>query len=232
LSKVKTLITDAEKEYNTLLIEHLGGFFLAIQAVIFDFGGVLYHLPDRSWIRRWRRVLGLKDESALMTMIASPNESKLLMDIMVGNLQEEEMWNQFAADFRIRPELMQRIRRGFMSKRRLNQQLADYLSSLREKYITAILSNAGSEARRIFVEVYQFHKIVDEMIISAEERVAKPDRRIYEIAAEKLNIQPDEAIFVDDLPENIEAANDFGMHGILFENNEQVITKINQLLAE
>lgn len=205
---------------------------MAIQAVIFDFGGVLYHLPDRSWIRRWRRVLGLKDESALMTMIASPHESKLLMDIMVGNLQEEEMWNQFAADFRIRPELMQRIRRGFMSKRRINQQLFDYLSSLREKYITAILSNAGSEARRIFVEVYQFHKIVDEMIISAEERVAKPDRRIYEIAVEKLNIQPHQAIFVDDLPENIEAANDFGMHGVLFENNEQVMTQVNQLLAE
>jgi putative hydrolase of the HAD superfamily len=203
---------------------------MAIQAVIFDFGGVLYYLPDRSWIRRWKRVLNLKDESALLTMIAAPQESKLLMDILVGEIPEDEMWNQFAIDFRIRPELMQRIRRAFMSKRRINQRLADYLASLRTRYTTAILSNAGSDARRLFTEVFHFHKIVDEMIISAEERVAKPDRRIYEIAIEKLGIKPQEAVFVDDFPENIEAANDFGMHGVLFENNEQVISDVNRLL--
>jgi epoxide hydrolase-like predicted phosphatase len=205
---------------------------LTIRAVLFDFGGVLYHLPDRIWIRRWKRVLNLKDDSALLTMIASPQESKLLMDILEGNLPEEEMWNQFAVEFRIRPELMQRIRRGLMSKRRINQQLVKYLASLRDQYITAILSNAGSEARRLFTEVFQFHQIVDEMIISAEERVAKPDRRIYEIAMEKLAIQPHQAIFVDDFPENIQAANDFGMHGVLFKNNRQVILKVNQLLEE
>jgi epoxide hydrolase-like predicted phosphatase len=203
---------------------------LSIQAVIFDFGGVLYHLPDRSWIRRWKHVLNLKDESELLTMIASPQESKLLMDILVGKIPEDEMWNQFAIDFRIRPELMQRIRRAFMSKRRVNQRLADYLAGLRTRYTTAILSNAGTDARRLFTEVFHFHKIVDEMIISAEERVAKPDRRIYEIAIEKLGIKPQEAVFVDDFPENIAAANEYGMHGVLFENNDQVISDVNRLL--
>jgi epoxide hydrolase-like predicted phosphatase len=205
---------------------------LSIQAVIFDFGGVLYHLPDRSWIRRWKRLLNLKDESALLTMIASPQESKLLMDILVGNRQEEEMWDEFAQDFRIKPDLMRRIRQGFMSKRRLNKQLAVFLGGLRAKYKTAILSNAGSDARRLFTEIYEFHHIVDEMIISAEERVAKPDRRIYEISVERLDIQPHEAVFVDDFRENVEAANEFGMHGVLFDNNDQVIDKVNQLLKE
>jgi epoxide hydrolase-like predicted phosphatase len=205
---------------------------LSIQAVIFDFGGVLYHLPDRSWIRRWKNILNLKDESALLTMIASPQESKLLMDILVGNRQEEELWAEFAQDFRIKPDLMRRIRQGFMSKRRLNKQLAGFLGGLRAKYKTAILSNAGSDARRLFTDIYEFHHIVDEMIISAEERVAKPDRRIYEIAVERLEIHPHEAVFVDDLPENIEAAREFGMHAVLFENNNQVIDEVNQLLEE
>jgi epoxide hydrolase-like predicted phosphatase len=206
--------------------------FLTIQAVIFDFGGVLYHLPDRSWIRRWKHILNLKDESALLTMIASPQESQLLMDILVGKLQEEAMWDQFAADFRIGKELMKRIRRGFMSKKRMNKPLAVYLAGLRKNYKTAILSNAGTEARKIFTEVYEFHKIVDDMIISAEERVAKPDRRIYEIAVERLEIEPQEAVFVDDFPENIEAAKDFGMHAVLFESNEQVMADVNRLLEE
>jgi FMN phosphatase YigB (HAD superfamily) len=37
---------------------------------------------------------------------------------------------------------------------------------------------------------------------------------------------------VDDLPENIEAAREFGMHAVLFENNNQVIDEVNQLLEE
>jgi putative hydrolase of the HAD superfamily len=205
---------------------------LSIQAVIFDFGGVLYHLPDRSWMMRWKHVMNIKDESALLTMLASPNESKFLMDILVGKLDEDELWDRFARDLKIKPVLMQRIRRSFMSKRRLNKPLAAFLSGLRESYKTAILSNAGSDARRIFTEVYEFHKIVDEMIISAEERVAKPDQRIYEIAAGRLEIEPQEAVFVDDFPENIAAAQDFGMHAVLFQNNEQVIAEVNRILGQ
>jgi epoxide hydrolase-like predicted phosphatase len=207
-------------------------FYLGIQAVIFDFGGVLYHLPDHTWIRRWKGVLNLKDESALMTIISVPHESRLLMDVLVGKLPEVEMWDQFARDFRIGPELMQRIRKGFMSKRRLNKQLVHFLGGLREKYKTAILSNAGSDARKMFTDVYKFQHIVDEMIISAEERVAKPDLRIYEITVDRLDIQPHEALFVDDFQENVEAALNYGMQAILFKNNDQVIDDINCLLQE
>jgi epoxide hydrolase-like predicted phosphatase len=205
---------------------------LSIQAVIFDFGGVLYHLPDRSWMMRWKHLMNIKDESALLSMIASPNESKFLMDILVGKLEEDELWNHFARELKIKPQLMQRIRRSFMTKRRINKPLAAFLSSLRESYKTAILSNAGSDARRIFTEVYEFHKIVDEMIISAEERVAKPDPRIYEIAVNRLEIDPQGAVFVDDFAENIDAARDFGMHAVLYQNNDQVISEVRRILNE
>jgi epoxide hydrolase-like predicted phosphatase len=69
------------------------------------------------------------------------------------------------------------------------------------------------------------------MIISAEERVAKPDRRIYQITMERLGMDPGEIVFVDDLIENVEAARQLGINAVHFQNNAQAITEVQRYLA-
>jgi epoxide hydrolase-like predicted phosphatase len=73
--------------------------------------------------------------------------------------------------------------------------------------------------------------VFDAMTISAETGVAKPDALIYRMALDKLGVQPAEAVFVDDMPTNIDAAKALGMHGILFKNTEQTIADIKSLLT-
>ncbi len=68
------------------------------------------------------------------------------------------------------------------------------------------------------------------MIFSAEVGLAKPDRRIYELALEHLRVQPAEVFFVDDVQENVEAAQALGIAGIRFVNTEQTIADIKQYL--
>jgi HAD superfamily hydrolase (TIGR01509 family) len=48
---------------------------------------------------------------------------------------------------------------------------------------------------------------------------------------QKLKVLPEEAIFVDDFPENIEGANALGIHGIQFNSREQAISEVDQLLS-
>lgn len=60
---------------------------------------------------------------------------------------------------------------------------------------------------------------VDEMVISALEGMAKPDARIYRLALEKFGVQGDESVFIDDLQENIDAAEREGIHGIRFDGD-------------
>lgn len=205
---------------------------MTLKAVIFDFGGVLYRLPDHSWLRRWQRLLNFKDDDVLLSLMNNPQESDLLMDILTGRLPEEEMWETFARRWHIRPALMKRVRKALASKRRLNHDLARFMTGLRKQYITAILSNAGTEARGMFSEVYGLDKIADLMVISAEEGIAKPDERIYEITLQRLAIEPQEAIFLDDMAENVESARAYGLHAIQFENNEQAMRAVNRLIAE
>ena len=68
----------------------------------------------------------------------------------------------------------------------------------------------------MFTSIFGFDRLVDEMIISAEEGIAKPDERIYRIALEKMGVEPEEAVFLDDLSANVEAARQLGMKAVQF----------------
>jgi HAD superfamily hydrolase (TIGR01509 family) len=62
----------------------------------------------------------------------------------------------------------------------------------------------------------------DATVFSCEEGTAKPERRIYEIALERLEVKPLETVFIDDRADFIEGAQKVGMHTIRFENPQQV----------
>ena len=107
----------------------------------------------------------------------------------------------------------------------------NFWASLRPKYRTGILSNAGSDARAMFTSIFGFDHLVDEMIISAEEGIAKPDERIYKIALEKMGVEPGEALFLDDLSANVAAARQLGMKAVQFLETSQALSEVRALLA-
>ena len=67
-----------------------------------------------------------------------------------------------------------------------------------------------------------FYKYFDPMMVSEEIGVKKPDRRAYEIAIERISMQPEECVFVDNRKVNVAAAEEFGMKGIHFKNAKQL----------
>ena len=77
----------------------------------------------------------------------------------------------------------------------------------------------------------KFDDAFDALVLSAEVGIMKPDPRIYHIALDKLEVKPNEAVFVDDMPANVEAARTLGMQGILFQSQEQTLDKLKELLV-
>jgi putative hydrolase of the HAD superfamily len=112
----------------------------------------------------------------------------------------------------------------------LNVELAEYFAGLRPCYQTAILSNSFAGARRKEQERYGFGDLCDLIIYSHEEGIKKPERRIFELVCERLGVQPSEVVFVDDVPQSVEAAREAGMHGILFTGTQQTISDIEGCL--
>ena len=92
------------------------------------------------------------------------------------------------------------------------------------------LSNWSAETFPRVEEQYTFMKDLDGMVISGYEGVRKPDERIYRILLERYNLRPEESVFFDDNINNIIAARELGIHGILFKNAEQAERDLNALV--
>ena len=71
-------------------------------------------------------------------------------------------------------------------------------------------------ARNLFTDTYAIAAHFDNVTISAEEGIMKPDRRIFQIALARSGIKPEEGLFVDDFIENVTGARQAGMAAIHF----------------
>jgi putative hydrolase of the HAD superfamily len=111
-----------------------------------------------------------------------------------------------------------------------NEELIAYFRALRPRFRTAILTNSFVGAREQEEARYGFTSMVDVAIYSHEEGLRKPDPRIFAIAAERVGLPPAEIIFLDDLPENVEAARACGFQAVLFTSTRQAIAEIEALL--
>lgn len=101
----------------------------------------------------------------------------------------------------------------------------DFVRTCKEKgYKIYLLSNASLRQPLYFPRI-PGNQYFDGTVISAILGICKPDRRIYEYLLFKYGLKAEECVFIDDLPANIEAANEVGIHGILFDGDVQNLKK-------
>lgn len=96
--------------------------------------------------------------------------------------------------------------------------LLEYARRLRGQLKIGVLANAGAATRWAFESILQLHRLADDIVISAEVGLEKPEPAIFRLAANRLRCTLAECVFVDDLVENVEAAKALGMTGILHES--------------
>ena len=199
---------------------------MPVRAVIFDFGGVLLRTEDQSGRARWEQRLGLAPGALASTVF----DSEVSHHATIGWASTDDVWAAVAQQYGLSDEDVRQLEQDFWSGDVLDSRLVDYIRELHPRYRTAILSNAWSDARQAFVECYGLGDAVDEIIVSAEEGIAKPDPRIFHLAVERLGVAPDEAVFVDDVPANVESARACGMCGVHFRSREQAIADVERCL--
>lgn len=205
---------------------------MTVKTILFDFGGVIIKTPNLKRLKRLKSLFGSGSHPDVDAMLSNPNESQLVQDICLGKITEDQLWLLMAEKWHVNPRLMRRVKRCLFSKRSLNKPLVKFIGELQENYQTAILSNAGDQTRRVMEERLGLDRYVEEIIISAEEGVIKPDHRIFQIAMDRLNASPETSLFIDDYRVNVEAARDFGMNAVQFINNHQVIQAVRDYLKE
>jgi len=155
----------------------------------------------------------------------------------IGDAGVEEVWNCVQENLNIPQEQMPEFINTFWSSDRMDEELVDFIQSLRDRFKIALLSNAYADARQsLGTRFPRLLSVFDEIVFSAEVKMAKPDPRVFRLMLDRLRLEPAEVIFVDDFRENVEAARAVGMTGIHFRNGPQareaVLEVINSAGAE
>ena len=101
----------------------------------------------------------------------------------------------------------------------------------KQNYDCYVLSNWSAETFIGMTDDYPFLQLFNGLLISGEDKLAKPDAAIYELAISRFNLIPQETVFIDDKLENIEAAKKLNLKTIHLVDPNIIELKIDKFLV-
>ncbi len=114
-----------------------------------------------------------------------------------------------------------------------NMGLVEIIKNVRKSGLkTVLVSNTSGLVMRPIIKTYfgtDIDNLFDEIIISSEVKILKPDQRIYKLALNRLGINPNEAIFIDDSEEYLQGAQAIGIKTFLFTNNNDIKKELEKV---
>ena len=196
-----------------------------IKNIIFDIGNVLV---DFSWKKHYEDC-GF-DEQMVERLAKATVHSSDWNEYDRGVLTDEQIIDSFVEND---PEIEVQIRKtqedfsGIIIHRETS---VPWIQALKEQgYQVLVLSNFSHKALTQCRDEMTILDYVDGGILSYRESLIKPDPAIYQLLMERYDLKPEECIFIDDTPLNVEAARKLGIHGIDFHTREQVLQEMAAL---
>jgi putative hydrolase of the HAD superfamily len=200
---------------------------MKVRAVFVDFGGVIMRTEDNGPRSRQAERLGMTTHE--LEKIVFESDSSLRAS--TGEISEEAHWQAVSEALGVSREEGEKIITQFFSGDELDMTLLDFLRSLRPERKVGLISNAWSGLRKVITSKH-FADVFDELVISAEVGLMKPDPRIYHLALERLGVRPEESVFLDDMQINVEAARSVGMSAIQFSEQGSSLEKLKHFLID
>lgn len=103
------------------------------------------------------------------------------------------------------------------------------LDVLNEKYRLFALTNWAAESFPIAQKLFPFLGDFEGVVVSGEEKLIKPDERIYQVLLQRYNLVAKECLFIDDSLKNVKAANTLGFKTIHFSGESKLMEQLKQL---
>jgi putative hydrolase of the HAD superfamily len=208
----------------------------SIQAVISDFGGVLTSPLLESFVAfQESSGVPLEQLGLAMAAIGARNGTNPLFELETGRMSEADFLAQLGAELSGR--LGRKVKLDGFGERyfeslRPNRRLIEYMRQLRARgYKLAICTNNVREWEPLWRAKLPVDEIFHVVVDSAFVGTRKPERRIYEITLERLQVDAPAAVMVDDVQANCAAAAELGMRTVWFQSTDQAIAELEATLA-
>ena len=207
-----------------------------IEAVISDFGGVLTS-PLLDSFKAFRDSSGVPLEAigTAMAAIMQHDGANPLFELETGRMTEARFLGSLAAQLSRQLECeitLDGFGEQYLANLHPNQRLIDYMRELRMRgYKLAICTNNVREWEPLWRAKLPVDEIFDVVVDSAFVGARKPERLIYDITLQRLGVDPQAALLIDDIELNCNVARELGINAVWFQSTEQAITDIEAALA-
>ncbi len=175
-----------------------------IKVIAFDFADVIVEGPVSGWLKKNRSENTKADwheyKQKAHLWDTGQMDSKAVYEFLskLTGIDEEAIWKEL------------------YETAHLNVELVELIKRLKPSYKIAIFSNYISEQLKKLLVHHKIDKLFDEVIVSSEHGVKKPDPKFFEALVTKAGVNKDEIFFTDDNLDNIEAASTFGIKAYRF----------------
>ena len=188
---------------------------MAIKAIVFDCFGVLIKSGHNLLRQDFPELKNLVDD--------------LQAKSDLGVLDRDDFNEQIAAKTNFTAK---EIDDRYWGTNKYNHSVIEIAENFKKtgQYKIALLSNISRDWMTDILNYFDDKKLFDEVVLSGDINIVKPNPRIFKIMVDKLGLKPEECFMVDDLASNINGARLAGMHGVVFFSPEQLISDINNIL--
>lgn len=185
-----------------------------IKNIIFDIGGILF---DDS-LENKDKILN-KNSKTIYKKAYGSNYKNCLLGKMKVNKYIESFKND--SDYNDIAYILKKENQDVSLP--LIEKNFQYISSLKNKgYNLFLLSNITEDSYFYIKNKIDIDGIFDGGVYSYQEKLLKPDRKIYELIVNRYNLNKEETVFFDDKQKNVDAACEFGIKGVLFRTIEDI----------
>ena len=202
-----------------------------IEAVLFDFGGVILSSPFEAFAA-YEKEIGLPTDT-IRKINATDPDSNAWAQFERREVSTEEFVLLFEEEaLALGYELeAQRILEGLHGS--LRPSMVEALSKCSSKFKTAMLTNniTPMGEQDLDEDVQKVVEIFDLLIESSIEGCRKPEEKFYEVACERLDVKPENCVFLDDLGINLKPARAMGMTTIKVIDPEDAIKELYEILG-
>ena len=193
-------------------------------AIVFDLGQVIVPFDYKLFVEK----VNLIRPGAGERFLKLYNQNyQIHKDFEKGNLSESQFIDQMLGflDHIIGAEAFCNYWSGIFS---VNENIVDILYRLKKNYKLYLLSNTNSIHKKYGFQNFEFLKLFDHLFLSHEIGFIKPEKECYKAVEKVSGFPPGEHIFIDDIPEYVDAAKSLGWDGIQFKGFDDLMINLKK----
>ncbi len=197
-----------------------------IKAVIFDYGNVIHKWDNDVFLKK---IVKKSDKGYEYINEIIFGKSGLHHRFEIGNISPEDFFGSVKKECNISMPIDEFFNEFTSRMFELIETTVKLIKELKKNYKIGLLSNTSKPDFEYVMKKLKEFSLFDSVTLSFEVGHKKPDKEIYLDALKKLNLKPDECVFIDDIKEYSDAASILGIHGIHYTSHEKLIKELKKL---